>query len=290
MHDSQALLIRTGVLTAVALVAFAANSLLCRAALGQGLADPASFTVVRILSGAILLLALLWWQGTPLVKKTNWSMASMLFIYMLGFSYAYQFLGAATGALLLFGFVQLTMFAAVIWRRERFARLALVGVLVAIMGLVYLLLPGIEAPNASGAALMAMAGIAWGIYSLLGQANDRPLAVSAISFAACVPLALILLVAQWNALHFTPQGFWLAVASGAFASGLGYVAWYAALPLLASGVAATVQLSVPLLAAIGGIWILDEPIDGRLVVSALLTLSGIALVLWSQNRNKQSRQ
>lgn len=271
-------------LTLAALTAFAANSLLCRAALAPGQIDPASFTAIRVASGALLLGLLVGRGKGVMVWAPDWRMALVLFVYMVGFSWAYQSLTAATGALLLFGFVQLTMFAVMLIRSEPFPALAWPGVGLAVVGLVCLLLPGLQAPPLFSAVLMALAGIAWGAYSILGRGAARPLQLTAASFLACVPLSLLLLVWQWSDLHMTPTGLALAMASGALASGLGYVAWYAVLPSLGSGTAASVQLAVPVLTALAGAGLLGEALTSRVVVSAVLTLGGIALVLWAQHR------
>ena len=278
----------TLVLTVLAMMAFAANSLLCRAALASGAIDAASFTLVRVGSGAILLSVLLLW---PSRRRLSFSapMALMLFVYMLGFSLAYESLTAATGALLLFGAVQLTMLGWALRSGERFNGIRWLGMVLAFGGLVYLLLPGVSAPDPVGAALMVLAGLAWGVYSLLGRGSRDPLADTAGNFVLAVPLGVL----AWFVLpalggaqaHVTGPGVYLALASGALASGVGYVLWYAALPGLGAGRAATVQLSVPVLAGLGGVVFLAEPLSSRLLLSGAVVLGGIALALRRADRS-----
>lgn len=278
-------------LTVLAMLAFAANSLLCRAALASGAIDAASFTALRVVSGAVLLLLLLLWPPRRRLSM-NLSMALMLFVYMLGFSLAYESLAAATGALLLFGAVQLTMLTWALRSGEAFGPVRWTGMLLAFGGLVYLLLPGVSAPDPLGAALMILAGLAWGGYSLLGRGSRDPLADTAGNFLLAVPLGLLALVgvpALGGApLQASGAGIALALASGALASGLGYVVWYAALPRLAAGRAATVQLSVPVLAGLGGAALLAEPVSVRLLVAGVVVLGGIALAL-QRPRSAMSR-
>jgi drug/metabolite transporter (DMT)-like permease len=267
------------------MVAFAANSLLCRLALGQGLIDAASFASVRVVAGAVLLAALAWpaWRKTGLPRADAPAILG-LFAYLVLFAFAYISLSAGTGALILFGAVQVTMFAVALHSGERFRRFAWLGLALAVAGLIYLVAPGVTAPDPLGAVLMAGAGIAWGVYSLRGKGADMPLQATAANFVYCVPLCLavsFLARGQWN---LTPAGIGLAVASGAIASGLGYAVWYAALKGLSSGSAATVQLSVPVIAALGGVVLLAEPLTGRMVLSGTMVLGGIALVLWQQRK------
>lgn len=273
---------RTIMLTAVAMIAFAANSLLCRMAIGHHLIDAASFTAIRVLAGAVTLALILTSRGRLLASRTNdWRPAAMLFTYMVFFSFAYLSLTAGTGALVLFGAVQLTMFAAALWSGERFAPIAWGGLALAIGGLIYLVSPGLAAPDPFGAALMAVAGIAWGIYSLLGRRARDPLEATAWAFVyALIPtLAITLAAAMETGAFITDRGFALALASGAIASGCGYVIWYAALRGLTAARAATVQLSVPAIAAIGGVLFIGEDMTSRLVLASIATIGGIAIVL-----------
>jgi drug/metabolite transporter (DMT)-like permease len=271
----------TPILTLVAMFAFAANSLLCRLALGDGQIDAASFTTVRVVSGAVTLSLFMLprWRSGGHRDRVNWRSASMLFAYMVFFSFAYLSLGAGTGALLLFGAVQVTMILAALRAGERFNLPSWAGFILAVGGLVYLVSPGITAPHPLGAGLMIIAGFAWGLYSLVGKRAANPLEATTHNFIVAVPMAAAVSLLFLDQLHISPRGLALAMASGALASGLGYVIWYAALRGLSSTRAATVQLSVPVIAAIGGIILLSEPVTLRLVLASVTTLGGIALVL-----------
>jgi drug/metabolite transporter (DMT)-like permease len=279
--------IRTGpnvfgavLLTLIAMIAFAANSLLCRMALGEHLIDAASFTAIRVVSGAVTLLLILLprWR-TRKRGATDWRPASMLFIYMAFFSFAYLSLSAGTGALLLFGAVQLTMFSVALLRGAPFPPLSWVGLTLSVSGLVYLVSPGVTAPDPLGAVLMVVAGVAWGVYSLLGKNAADPLEATANNFIFSVPLAILVSLLFLGSFQITATGLVLAIISGSMASGLGYVIWYAALKNLPATRAATVQLSVPVIAAIGGVAFLSEPVTLRLLLASAATLGGIALVL-----------
>lgn len=274
---------RVVVLTGLAMLAFAANSLLCRAALGSGAIDAASFTAIRTASAAAVLVLLLLVRDRRWVLGGNFTMMLMLFLYMIGFSLAYVSLDAATGALLLFGAVQLTMFARALSSGEHLPWLAWAGVFLAVGGLVLLLLPGATAPSPRGAVMMILAGVAWGIYSLLGRSAGDPLLATSGNFVRAVPAALLVLwllpMLGGAPLNAGSSGVMLAIGSGAIASGVGYVIWYAALRDLTASRAATVQLSVPLLAAIGGVVLLAEPLTPRLLMASFATIGGIWLVL-----------
>ncbi|MDM0055831.1 DMT family transporter [Variovorax fucosicus] len=281
--------LQTFALTAVAMLAFAANSLLCRLALQQGGIDPASFGSIRLVSGAITLALVVRFRAQPPVaRRADWLAAVMLFAYVAFFSFAYLSLPAGTGALILFGAVQLTMLGAGLGAGERFGPVAWFGLVVAAGGLVYLVLPGIAAPPLAGAVLMALAGVAWGVYSLRGRGVPDPLAATARNFTRAVPLALALSLVFAARAHADATGVVLAVASGALTSGLGYVVWYAALARLSAMQAATVQLSVPLLAAFGGVLLLSEAITPRLAVASVAILGGIALVLSRKSQRRRS--
>lgn len=267
-------------LTGVTMLAFAANPLLCRMAMGTSEIDPASFATVRVTSGALVLALIMMprWLArgrTPV----DWRAVAMLFAYMILFAFAYLSLSVGTGALILFGAVLLTMFGVALARGERFTSWSWVGLIVACLGLIYLVAPGVTAPDPAGAALMAAAGVAWGIYSLLGGSALDPLGDTANNFLFSVPLALVVSLLFLGDMHASGRGLALAVASGAFASGLGYAVWYAALAGLTATRAATVQLSVPVIAAFGGVVFLSEQITLRLLVSSVAVLGGIALVL-----------
>ena len=279
--------LQTIALTAVAMVAFAANSLLCRLALQQRGIDPASFGSIRLVSGAITLALVVRFRARPASStgRADWLAAAMLFAYVAFFSFAYLSLSAGTGALILFGAVQLTMLGAGLGSGERFGPVAWLGFVLAAGGLVYLVLPGVAAPPLLGAVLMAVAGVAWGVYSLRGRGVPDPLAATGRNFVRAVPLALALSLAFVMRAHADATGVALAVASGALTSGLGYVVWYAALARLSAMQAATVQLSVPLLAAFGGVLLLSEAITPRLAAASVAILGGIALVLSQKSRN-----
>ena len=273
-------MLRTWLLTATAMVAFGANSLLCRLALQHGSIDAASFSSIRLLSGALTLAAIVRLRTTAAATtRPDWMSAAMLFAYVACFSFAYLSLAAGTGALILFGAVQLTMcFAG--WRGgERFGPVAAGGFVAAVAGLVALVLPGLTAPSPGGAALMGAAGMAWGVYSLRGRGVADPLRATSLNFLCATPMALVLSVLLAGRARADATGAALAIASGALTSGIGYVVWYAALRGLTALRAATVQLSVPPLAAFGGVLWLDETITPRLVGASIAILGGIALVL-----------
>jgi len=262
------------------MVAFAANSLLCRLALRDTAIDAASFTLIRVASGAIALALIVRVRaGAAPGPSGNWPSAAALFAYAAFFSYSYLTLSAGTGALLLFGAVQATMIGYGLWRGERFSAAQLAGLALAIGGLVYLLSPGIAAPPMLGASLMILAGIAWGVYSLRGKGAGDPTRVTGGNFLRAVAFAAALsaVTLPWMALD--PMGALYAVASGAVASGVGYAIWYTALKGLRATSAATVQLSVPAIAALGAIAFLGEPLTQRFVLAAAAILGGIALVV-----------
>jgi drug/metabolite transporter (DMT)-like permease len=271
---------RTLALTAVAMLALASNPLLCRMALGAGHIDAASFTSIRVVAGAIMLWLLMVWSRRGGERKpVDWRQVVTLFGYMIFFSFAYVSISVGTGALVLFGAVLLTMFAVALKSGEHFSPLSWAGLVIAIFGLVYLVAPGVAAPEPVGAILMAVAGIAWGLYSLLGRGEADPLGTTADNFLHAVPLAVAVNLFFWNDAHTSWRGVALAALSGSIASGLGYALWYAVLAGMAATRAATAQLSVPVIAALGGVVLLAEPVTLRLVVSSVATLGGIAMVL-----------
>jgi drug/metabolite transporter (DMT)-like permease len=275
--------LRVAALTATAMLAFAANSLLCRLALAGGRIDPASFTSLRVVSGAVALsLIFVVQRRRPPVFAANWRSVLALTGYLVFFGFAYLSLKAGAGALILFGAVQLTMFAAALRAGERLSAAAWLGFVVALGGLFYLVSPGLAAPDPLGAALMTVAGIAWGAYSLFGRGTADPLAVTAANFIYATPLVLLAALFWLARLHLTAAGAALAVASGALASGCGYAIWYAALRGLAPTRAAMVQLSVPAIAALGAVVVLGEPLTLRLVLASALTLGGVGIALWSR--------
>lgn len=271
--------------TALALVAFAANSLLCRGALGSDSIDAASFTTIRLVSGAVVLRFLLRGltrEATPTPRAGSWLAAAALFAYAATFSLAYVSLKAGLGALLLFGCVQVTMIAWGLVTGERPRRGEWLGLAIALGGLTVLVWPGLAAPSASGAALMATAGVSWGIYSLLGRRVSQPIAATANNFLRTVPMTLIFSLVMISQLRWEAKGIALAVMSGAVTSGLGYVIWYRALRSLTAMRAATVQLAVPVLSALGGVGLLGEQLTWRLLVAAVLVLSGVAWAVTSR--------
>ncbi|MGA9574198.1 MAG: DMT family transporter [Lysobacterales bacterium] len=271
--------VRIVTLTSMAMVAFAGNSLLCRQALIHTAIDPASFTAIRLVSGALMLWLVVRMKQKAPAGKGSWPSAFALFAYAAGFSFAYVSLPAASGALLLFGAVQATMIGHGIWKGERLRPLQLVGVALAFGGLVGLLLPGLSAPPLLGALLMIGAGVAWGVYSLRGKGAGDPTRVTAGNFMRAVPITLALSLLMLNFTSVDAAGFYYAIASGALASGMGYAIWYTALPALKNTSAASVQLSVPVIAALGGIVFLGEPMTLRLIMASVAILGGIALVI-----------
>lgn len=277
-------LARTASLTAMAMLAFAANSLLCRAALRHTAMDPASFTTLRLVSGALMLWLLVKLKSGGGTGRGSWLSGVALFVYAAGFSFAYSSLPAASGALLLFGAVQATMVAHGVWAGERFRGWQLVGLLLAFGGLVGLLLPGLSAPPLFGAALMLAAGVAWGVYSLRGRGQGDPARVTAGNFLRAAPMAVMLSLLTISHVSVDGPGVALALASGVLTSAVGYVIWYAALPALKASSAATVQLSVPVIAALGGVLLLGEAITLRLVLASVAILGGIALVIVEKHR------
>jgi len=273
-------ILKTLVLTALALIAFAANSVLCRMALGEQHIDAASFSVIRLLSGAVILMLILSLKNRARSAACgNWLSASMLFLYAIAFSYAYLSLQTGTGALILFASVQITMILFSLFSGNRLHASEWLGVVIAFAGFVYLVLPGVSAPSLQGFVLMTIAGIAWGVYSLRGRSSQSPLADTAFNFLRTLPFAALVLVFTVSNAHMDSQGILLAMLSGAVASGIGYSIWYAALGGLSTTQAAVVQLSVPVIAALGGVVLVSEPITLRLVVSSVLILGGILLVV-----------
>ncbi len=266
------------VLTVSALVAFAGNSVLCRLALGPRAIDAYSFTAVRIGSGALALIVLNVRRGSLRVrKKRSWRGAFFLVLYALPFSLAYVRLETGTGALLMFAAVQLTMIASGLRVGERLLPLEWLGFVGAIGGVVYLVLPGLTAPDPIGAALMIAAGISWGTYSIMGKTAGDPASVTAENFqrAGLLVVPAVVMVGPWLSLSF--RGVLLAAASGVLASGLGYTVWYAALKYLSVTRAALVQLCVPLIAAVGGVVFLGETITTRLILASIVILGSVVL-------------
>jgi drug/metabolite transporter (DMT)-like permease len=279
-------------LTVAALIAFASNSILCRLALGRDAIDPASFTALRIASGALALwiLASLERRRHPRrtapagMSRAGWRSGFFLFAYAIAFSFAYVSLTASTGALILFPAVQVTIMVGAMIAGERLRVLEWCGLVLATFGLVYLTLPGLSAPPLAGSLLMAGAGVAWGLYTLRGRGSPAPLGDTARNFLCAAAPALMAALIARDARHATSFGAGLALVSGIAASGMGYVIWYAALRGLTATRAAMVQLAVPVIAALGGVIFLTESISMRLAVSACLILGGIGLALVRHSR------
>jgi len=291
------------------MIAFASNSLLCRLALKHTTIDAATFTFIRILSGAVALWLILELRtrlrtekttsllydgasGSPRVtrhlplKSGNWLSALALFVYAAAFSFAYVDLSVGTGALLLFGAVQASM---IIWgfrKGERLDAIQVVGFVAAVIGLVVLVFPGLSAPPLIASILMLTAGVAWGVYSLRGKGVQNPASVTTGNFVRAVPFSAVVWIIFIPWTHVDSAGVSYAVISGAIASGLGYVIWYSVLPSLKAVSAATVQLSVPVLAATGGILLLGEPLTLRYLLASVAILGGIALVVLEKNRDR----
>ncbi|UHD14713.1 DMT family transporter [Thiocapsa bogorovii] len=276
-------------LTAFAMIPLAANSWLCRAALRDTAIDAASFTSIRLISGALMLWLLVWLTGKTRAGVGNWPSAFALFGYAALFSFAYLSLTAATGALLLFGAVQVTMIGLGLRSGERLDGVQIIGVALAFGGLVGLLMPGLSAPPLGGALMMIGAGMAWGVYSVRGKGAGDPIRVTAGNFLLTVPITALLSLLTLAAVSVDALGAGYAVASGALTSALGYALWYRVLPLLRSTSAATVQLSVPVIVAIGGVALLGEPITLRLVLASAAVLGGIALVILERDRVRGRR-
>ena len=274
-------LLRPIVYTSITMLAFAGNSILCRMALRDGAIDPASFTSIRLLSGAIVLLLIVrLTSNNPSIREHGgWLSALVLFFYAICFSYAYISLSAGAGALILFGFVQGTMIAMALWSGDRPSVSEWLGWSLAFGGLVWLLIPGIEAPPAIGATLMALAGIGWGVYSIRGRDETNALVSTCSNFVYSIAFVIVLSAINYSSADITNRGVVLAVISGAITSGVGYVIWYVALNYLSAMQAALVQLSVPAIAAAGGVILLAEPISLRLLTSGALILGGISLAL-----------
>ena len=293
-------LLRLCVFVILALLAFAANSVLCRLALNDGLIDPAQFTTWRLLSGAATLvllsafqcikhqhndLKIAWLEG-------SWLSAFALFIYALGFSYAYVTLSTGVGALILFGAVQLTLILFAVWAGQKLVWLEWLGLAIAFAGFVYLVLPTLSSPSLLGFVLMTQAGVAWGLYTWRGKISSKPLFATTSNFVRTIPMLLIaLVVIHLNAEQSQiaqPEGIILAVTSGAIMSGLGYAIWYAVLPYLSASIAAVLQLLVPIIATIGGVFFANESITLHLVIATLSVLGGVLLVIIARKRTPKN--
>jgi drug/metabolite transporter (DMT)-like permease len=284
-------LIKTILLTATALIAFAANSVLCKMALGENAIDASSFTIIRLLSGAIVLAIVLKIRknGTTITKKGSWFSSSMLFLYAITFSFAYISLDTGTGALIMFGAVQITMISISIINGNRLHLSEWIGVVIAFLGFVYLILPGVNAPSPTGFVLMLIAGSAWGIYSLNGKGSKNPIMDTAYNFIRTLPFLVVLLIFVFKNINYTNEGILLAVISGGLTSGIGYAIWYLALGGLSAVQAAVVQLFVPVIAAFGGVIFIYEKLTFRLGIASFMILGGILIVVIGRKYFRKQR-
>lgn len=288
-------LFKTIILTGLALIAFAANSVLCRLALGNEAIDASSFTVIRLLSGSIVLLIIISStrrnsRSTAITStKGSWTASFMLFIYATTFSYAYISLDTATGALIIFGSVQITMILLSLISGTRLHITEWAGVVVAFTGFIYLILPGVTTPSVIGFTLMTVAGVAWGIYTLKGRGSKSPLMDTAYNFFRTTPLVVLLAISTIDNINYSSEGIVLALLPGGITSGIGYTLWYIALGGLSSTQAAVLQLSVPVIAALGGIIFVSETITFRLTISATMVLGGILIVVLGKYYSSQHK-
>lgn len=274
-------LARTSLLTGLALIAFAANSVLCRYALEHNAIDASSFTSLRLLSGALVLTLMISIHRQPAKShsKGSWMAGFMLFTYACAFSFAYLLLGAAMGALILFGAVQVTMILVSVFSGNRLHITEWLGISLAFAGFIYLVFPGLTAPPLSGFLLMTLSGIAWAVYSLKGKQSSQALMDTAYNFLRTLPFVAILILLTYQNAHTSYQGIVLAILSGAVTSAIGYSIWYSALNGLSTTQAAVVQLLVPVITAVGGVLLLSEAITLRLTVAGALILGGVLLVI-----------
>ncbi len=269
------------ILTGLALIAFAANSVLCRLALGDKTIDAASFTNIRLFSGAVVLLLILklYNSQSQNSSKGNWLSSFMLFLYAVTFSFAYISLDTGTGALIMFGSVQITIILLSIISGNRLNIYEWLGVTIAFLGFVYLILPGVSSPSLIGFSLMTIAGIAWGIYTLKGKESKNPLRDTTYNFIRTIPFIIILLVFTIQHSSYSTKGVVLAIISGGITSGIGYTIWYMAMEGLSKIQTAVIQLLVPIIAAFGGVIFVDEKITFRLSIASILVLGGILVVV-----------
>ena len=279
--NSSSYVVKTIIFTVLALFAFAANSVLCRLALGENAIDAPSFTVIRLLSGTIVLLTIIRIKNDKTASSTkgSWSASIMLFLYAVTFSFAYVTLDTGTGALILVGSVQITMILLSLISGDRLHILEWTGLTIAFMGFVYLILPEVTTPSATGFLLMTIAGIAWGVYTLKGRDSENPLAGTAFNFLRTTPLVIISVIISIKNLHYTTEDILPAVLSGGITSGIGYTIWYIAFAGLSATQAAVVQLLVPVIAAIGGVIFVNEVVTLQLTVASMMILGGILMAV-----------
>lgn len=280
---------RLAVLTAISMLAFAANSILARLALAEHSIDPLAYTGIRLASGALVLAVIahlhIHRSGVKgLSIGGSWAGALALLLYAITFSIAYMMIGAGTGALVLFASVQIGMLAWAIIKGDRPRLLEWLGIGIAFAGLAYLVSPGLAAPRISGVLLMAIAGVSWGAYSLIGRGSRSPLADSAGNFVRGAPMGIVLIFAGLWSFQPSWKGLIYALASGMIASGLGYIIWYTVLPDLSRTRAAFVQLTVPAIAAAGGVAFIGEPVTLRLSIAMVAIIGGVALGLLASAR------
>ena len=280
--------VKTFLYTSIALIAFAANSVLCRKALGENKIDASGFTIIRLLSGIIILIVIL--SFTTIIKnkknietKGSWYSGAMLFLYAVTFSYAYITLDTGTGALIAFASVQMTIILFSILSGKKLQPTEVIGILIAFTGFVYLILPGVNSPSIEGFILMTIAGIGWGIYTINGQGSNNPLEDTAYNFIRTLPFVLILFLFTMKHINYTSEGVLLAIISGSITSAIGYTIWYMALRGLTKIQSAVVQLLVPIIAAFGGILFVSERITFRLILASVLILGGILTVALGKN-------
>ena len=282
--------LKTIALTSFSLIAFAGNSILCKLALGQNRLDAASFTIIRLLSGIIVLLLIsqVFGRKSNSINKRNWISSAALFLYAVTFSYAYISLDTGTGALILFGAVQITMILASLIFGNRLHFWEWIGIISACSGFIYLIQPSITTPSLAGFILMTIAGIAWGIYTLRGKGSKQAIQDSASNFFYTLPFVVTLLIIEFNNINLSRSGIILAILSGAVASGMGYTVWYMTVKRLSTLQASVVQLLVPVIAAVGGVIFAQESISMRLVLSSIAILGGILFVLLGQRFKSKS--
>ena len=268
------------ILTSLALIAFAANSVLCRLALGNNVIDATSFTIIRLLAGAIVLFCILIFskEKTTTMSKGNLLSSVMLFLYAITFSFAYLSLDTGTGALILFGAVQITIIIHTILSGNKLRPLEWLGVIISFLGFIYLISPGVSSPSITGFILMTIAGISWGIYTIKGQTSKNPLMDTTYNFIKTLPFITILYIATMTKSNYSTEGILLAIISGAVTSGIGYTIWYMAIRGLSSIQSAVLQLLVPVIAAFGGVIFISEIITVRLTISSILILGGVLII------------